>query len=172
MTLADELAEIAGKVGALRAQIDNINRRLVNHQGDEREQRRELGRLSGECLSLRLALLYKLEEHWPEVLASLRSATADTRQAKAGCDLIECIAKGKCFYPSACPGNATESRTEPVNGISEDAYYNLMDVLSDWEAKKLDEVDIRTIKRVLDQLNRARNVLARKADSCGGSNAT
>jgi hypothetical protein len=56
---------------------------------------------------------------------------------------------------------------EPVNGISEDAYYNLMGVLYDWEAKKLDEVDIRTIKRVLDQLNRASNVLARKADSGG-----
>lgn len=70
--LAEELTDLAGQVGALKAQIDNLNRRLINHQGDEREQRRELGRLAGECLSLRLAFLYKIEEHWSEVLGALR----------------------------------------------------------------------------------------------------
>jgi hypothetical protein len=73
VTLADELAEIAGKVGSLKAQIDNINRRRINHQGDDRELSRELGALSGECLSLRLSMLYKIEDNWPEVLGALRA---------------------------------------------------------------------------------------------------
>ena len=52
---------------------------------------------------------------------------------------------------------------EAQGGISDDAYYNLMGLQYDMEhATPKDEVGIRTIKRVLDQLNRASNVLARK----------
>jgi hypothetical protein len=72
--LADELSEIVAKVAVLRAQLDIISTRLINHVGDERELRREQGRLSGVCLSLRLAFLYKVEDNWPAVLAALSNA--------------------------------------------------------------------------------------------------
>ena len=72
--LYDELADIACRVGTLKAKIDHINLRLLNRQGDEREQQHERAALCGERLSLRLALLYKIEDNWPVVLQALRNA--------------------------------------------------------------------------------------------------
>lgn len=75
MNFADELAEIAANVAGLRVQLDRLSSRIINSTAQDtvHKMRIEQGKLMGECLSLRLAILYKIEEHWPEVLTALRA---------------------------------------------------------------------------------------------------
>lgn len=80
MTLAEELAELAGKVRGLKSELERLSVRIVNEprKVERSELRREQGALAGECLSLRLAMLYKIEDNWPAVLNALRATPAVT----------------------------------------------------------------------------------------------
>jgi hypothetical protein len=68
MTLADELTELAAKVEGCKTMAGRT-------AGIERSK------LLGEALSYRLAILYKVEDHWGEVIESLRcSSTTQERK--------------------------------------------------------------------------------------------
>lgn len=56
---------------------------------------------------------------------------------------------------------------EPVNGISDDAYYNLLGVLQDIERGEWHQADLDAIRRVLTQLERARSLLSASAEAPG-----
>lgn len=62
MTLADELTELAAKAEGCKTMAG-------------RTLSIERSKLLGEALSYRLAILYKIEEHWGDVIESLRQAS-------------------------------------------------------------------------------------------------
>lgn len=74
MSLADELAGIAVKVAGLKMELERLSARIVTSTAEDAKHRMriEQGKLMGECLSHRLAMLYKIEDNWPQVLAALR----------------------------------------------------------------------------------------------------
>lgn len=54
---------------------------------------------------------------------------------------------------------------EPVNGVSDDAYYNLMGVEYAIKDHDVGAVDLRTVQRVMGQLAEAKKILDEAAPS-------
>lgn len=59
---------------------------------------------------------------------------------------------------------------EPIDGISDDAYYNLMGVEHDLKAKDVDAADLNTVQSVLGQLEAVRRII--NAPSAASSSET
>jgi hypothetical protein len=70
---AEELNRLYQQIQMEKGVLDQIATRLMNLRPGEDGHglRMEKGRLAGECLSHRLAFLYKIEDAWPEIYGTL-----------------------------------------------------------------------------------------------------
>jgi hypothetical protein len=73
VTLTDELTELHAKIETARAVIDSFTHRMQvsTSQSYVDSLRRERARLQAECLNLRLARMYKIEDNWEAIIAAL-----------------------------------------------------------------------------------------------------